>query len=136
MTIFCTFTPLISWKIKILKKWKKAWRHYHFTHVYHKWQSYDVWFLRYRVKWTELFVILDHFLLFYPPQKTQKIKILKKWRKMPGDIIICKCPINDNHMMYGSWHMKCEGQFFFFFFVILDHFLRLYHTNNLNFEKV
>ena len=47
-TLFCPFTspPLTSWKIKISKKWKNRWRYYHFTHVYHKWQSYDVWFLR------------------------------------------------------------------------------------------
>ena len=65
-TIFCPFTPLWTQKIKILEKWnksletlsfytcvqpknlkfwkteKKAWRYYHFTHVYYKWLSYDV----------------------------------------------------------------------------------------------
>ena len=35
-----------------------------FTHVYHKWQSYDVWFLRYGAWRTKFFVILDHFLHF------------------------------------------------------------------------
>ena len=48
------------------KKMKK-WRYYHFTHVYHKQQSYDVWFLRYGAWRTEFLVILDHFLHFYPP---------------------------------------------------------------------
>ena len=33
-TIFCPFIPLTTQKIKILKKWKKAWRYYHFTQVY------------------------------------------------------------------------------------------------------
>ena len=47
-TIFSPFIPLTTWKIKTLKKWKNAWRYYHFTHVYHKWRSYDVWFLRYK----------------------------------------------------------------------------------------
>ena len=81
-TIFCPFTPLppplTTWKIKLLKKWKKktTWR-YHFTHAYDKWQSYDVWFLEYWVRWTEIFVILDHFLHLYP-LTTLKIKILKK----------------------------------------------------------
>ena len=28
--------------------------------------SYDVWFLRYKVQHTECFVILGHFLPFYP----------------------------------------------------------------------
>ena len=57
-----------------------------------------VWFLRYG----NFFVILDHFLPFYTPSslKTRKINILKKEKKMTGDIIIFHmCTINDNHMM-------------------------------------
>ena len=55
------------WKIRILKKWKKhCWRYHHFKHVYQKPQSYEVQFLRYGV-WQIFFVILDHFLPFYPP---------------------------------------------------------------------
>ena len=57
-----------------------TWRYYNFTHLHHKWQWYDVWFLRYEVQMTEFFVILDHFLPFYP-LRTQKIKILKKFKK-------------------------------------------------------
>ena len=47
--VFCPFTPLTAQNIKILKKQQQnpTWRCHHFTHVYHKWQSYDVWFLRY-----------------------------------------------------------------------------------------
>ena len=48
--------------------------------MYHKLQSYDVWFLRYRVWQTEFFVILDNFLPIYPVN-TWKTKILKKWKK-------------------------------------------------------
>ena len=44
---FCPFTPLTTWKIKLLKKWKNTWSYYHFTHLYHKWQPYNVWLLRY-----------------------------------------------------------------------------------------
>ena len=79
-TVFCHFTPLTTWKIKILKNWKKVWRYYHSTHVYHKWQWNDVWFLRYWVRQIDFFDVLDHFLPFYPP-KTRKIKILKKLKK-------------------------------------------------------
>ena len=79
-TIFCTFTLLKTWKIKILKKWKKLLAILSFTHVYHKWQSDDVWFLRYQAQQTKFFVILDHFLLF-TLRTTQKIKVLKKWKK-------------------------------------------------------
>ena len=38
-------------------------------------------------------------------------------KKPPGDIItLHMCTINDNHMMYGSWNMERDRQFF----VILD----------------
>ena len=54
-------------KIKILKNEKNCWKYHHFIYVYHKSQSYDVWFLIYKVKQTEFFVILGHFLSFYHP---------------------------------------------------------------------
>ena len=54
-TVFYPYGPrkLIFWKND-----KNTWRYYfihfilyfiHFTNLYHEWQSYDVWFLRYRV---------------------------------------------------------------------------------------
>ena len=62
---FCHFgpPPPKNPEFKILKKWKNAWRYYHLTHVYHKWQSY-VWFLRNGVQQTEFCFSLGHFLLF------------------------------------------------------------------------
>ena len=102
-TIFCLYTLLTTQKIKILKNQKNAWRYYHFTNVYHKWQSYDVRFLRYGVWRTEFFVILDHFLPFYPP-KNLKNENFKKMKKNPGDIIILhKYKKNHDHMLYCSW---------------------------------
>ena len=59
------YPPLTTQKIKLLKNEKQSWRYYHFTHAYHKWKSYDVWFLRYGVWQTEFFLILEHFLHFY-----------------------------------------------------------------------
>ena len=78
LIIFCPFTTL-TLKIKIFKKWKKKNTriYHHFIHVYHKWQSYNIWFLRYEVWQTEFFVILGHALPFYPIT-TQNINILKK----------------------------------------------------------
>ena len=39
----------------------------------------------------------------------QKIKILKKWKKTPGDIIILHmCTKNYDQIMYGSWDMVCD----------------------------
>ena len=62
-----------------------------------------------------LFFILDHFFPFYPPDNPKNQKF-EKMKKTPRDIIILhKCNINDNHMMYGSWDMKCNGQNFLSF---------------------
>ena len=56
----------------------------------------------------------------FTPLTTWKFKILKKWKRTPGDItILHKCTINDNHMMYGSWDMKRERQNFEPFFALL-----------------
>ena len=53
----------------------------------------------------------------------------EKMKKTPGDIIILhKCIINDNCMIYGSWDTKCNRQNFF---VIRDHFLPFYLSNSL-----
>ena len=57
--------PLATRKIKILKKWRNIWRCHDFTNAYQKSWSYDVCFLRYGVRQTWFFVILDHFLPFY-----------------------------------------------------------------------
>ena len=93
LIIFCPFTTL-TLKIKIFKKWKKKNTriYHHFIQVYHKWQSYNIWFLRYEVWQTEFFVILGHALPFYPIT-TQNINILKKRKnkkkkkkKTPGDM--------------------------------------------------
>ena len=41
-------------------------------------------------------------------------------KEIPDDIIILQmCTINGSHMMYGSWDMECNTEFF----VILDHFM-------------
>ena len=116
-----------------LKNENSSWRYY-FTHVYYKWKSYDVWFLRNVVQQTEFFLILDHFCPF-TPLATQATKILKNYKKMPGDLILHTCTINDNQMMYCSWDIKHDRENFS---VILSHFLSFYSTKNqknLNFEK-
>ena len=41
------------------------------------------------------------FLHFYPPNNT-KNQNFEKREKIPGDIILHMCTINDNYMMYGS----------------------------------
>ena len=45
---FLPFQPLDNMENQNFNIEKKnTWRYYHFTHLHHKWQSYDVWFLRY-----------------------------------------------------------------------------------------
>ena len=82
----------------------------------------------------QLFVILDHFLPFYSPNhpKTQNFE---KMKKPPGDIIILhRCTINDNHMMYGSWDTKSSKQNFLSFWNIFA-LLPPNNPKNQNFEK-
>ena len=104
---------------KIQKNQKKTPEDIIVSQMCTKWQPYDVWFLRYGVQKTEFFAILKCFLHFYPPSNL-KNQNFEKMNITPGDIIILNmCSINGNHMMYGSWDIKYDRQFFF---VILDHF--------------
>ena len=62
------------------------------------------------MKCDRFFVILDHFLPFYSPNNP-KNQNFEKMKQKPGDIILLHmCAINDNHMMYDSWDMKCNRQ--------------------------
>ena len=70
------------------------------------------------------FLILDHFLPFYPPflptnnSENQNFEKMKK-KPWPGMIIIShKCSINENHMMYDSWNMNRDRQNFLSFWAI------------------
>ena len=99
--IFCHFGLFFSllpswqpWKSKFWKNEKNT-KRYHYTHVYHTWQSWCI----VPEKWS----ILDHFLPFYSTPTsltTQKNKILKKWKKTPMHIIIL-------HMCYHKWRSWC-----------------------------
>ena len=140
---FCHFRPFFSFyrlmilKTKFLKKWKKkiAWRYYPFTHVYYKCRSYDIWFLKYKVRQIGIFlsflaifcpsrifchfglltdlIFTVHFGLFFallPLLITKKNKIKKKMETNPVDIIVSHmCVINDNHM-FGSSDMVHDGR--------------------------
>ena len=65
--IFCHFEPLFAlllhWqprKSKFCKNEKSPYGYYHFTHMYHKWWSYDIWFLRHGGEQVYFFVILGN----------------------------------------------------------------------------
>ena len=103
--------------------------------MHHKWQSHDVWLLRYEVQQTEFFVILDRFLPFYPPDNP-KNQNFEKVKKKPGDIIISHMhTINDNHRCMVPEIWSVTGRIF----AVLDCFLPFYTPNNpknQNFEKI
>ena len=132
-TIFCHLRPFLPFyptknpKNQNLENiLKKSWRCYLFTHMYHKPRSHDGYFVRQKARRTETFVSLGHFLPFDPPNNQENQNFEKKEKK-PGHIIISHiCTINENHMMYASWDMKCNRHFF----VIFNHFLHFYPTNN------
>ena len=109
--VFCSL-PYEPRKSKFWKNEKTTRRYYHFTHVYRNWQSYDVWYLRYRVRQTIFFVILDHFLPFYPPNNPKNqnlIKIIIKkntWRYHHFKIVPQKSWSSAIlFLRYGAWWM-------------------------------
>ena len=105
---------VIFFTFKILKKKKKM-----PGDVYHKWRLFDVWFLKYKVRQTEIFVILGYFLPFQPPDnlENQNFKIEKKntWRHYHFTYLNHKWKSHDIwFLIYGAWQKE--------FFVILDRF--------------
>ena len=118
-TIFWFFIPLTTQKIKILEKYKKTWRYYHSTHVYHlndNHMIYCSWDMEHD---RQNFVILDHFLLFYPPNNL-KNQNFEKMKKNRDDIIILqKCTKNHDHiMLHCSWDVAHDGCDYFSFWAI------------------
>ena len=119
--IFChfglSFAFLTAQTIKILKIWKKMPGDIIILQgctINDKHKMYDSWDTEHNGQ-----NFLSFWIAFCPftPQTIQKIKILKNWKKIPGDIIILHmCTISDNHkwqsMMYGSWDMKHDRQNF------------------------
>ena len=69
--IFCPFTLLTPQKIKILKKWKNAWRYYHFTKMYQKPWSYATLYLHF-----SLWAIFCHFTPPHPPSPCLSLSLL------------------------------------------------------------
>ena len=81
---------------------------------------------------------LSFWTIFCPltPLKTHNIKILKKWKKIIGSIIILQmCIIDDNHMMHGSWDIEHDEQNFSSFWTIFCPFTPL-TTQKIKFWKI
>ena len=105
------------------------------THVHRKWRSYDAWFLRNKVQRIGFFITQDHFFLFFPPNNMEN-QNLEKMKKIPGDLILKMCTINDNHnMMYRYWDMEYNGQNFLSFWAFFI-FLPLNNLEHQKFEKM
>ena len=67
----------------------------------------------------------QNFLSFYPSMDPEN-QNFGKMKKTPEDIIILQmCTTNENHMMYGSWDMKYNGQNFLSFWTIFCPFTPL-----------
>ena len=118
--IFCHFgqffalLPPSNQKNQTLKKGKKCL----------KILSFYTWVPKMTIIWCMVPEILSatdkifcHFELFFAHYPLPPLLITPK--KPPGDnVILHKCTINENHMMYGSWYMKCDGQNFLLFWTI------------------
>ena len=105
-TIFCPFTPLTTWKNKIFKKWKKEQGDIIILQICTKNHDHML-----QCSWDMAHDGCSYFTFWaifcpFTTLTTQKIKIFKKWKKLPGDIIILRmCTKNYDHMMYISWDM-------------------------------
>ena len=108
--IFCLFTPYLwTQKDKILKKWKKHLKIIIILQMFTINNSHIIYsFSDIEYNWQIFFVILDHFLRFYPTNNP-KNQNFEKLKKAPGDIIIShKCTKNQD-MLYCSLDMQRIG---------------------------
>ena len=116
------YQPYRSRKSKFWKNEKNPWRYYHFTNVYHKWQSYDVWFLRYGATGRIFLSFWTVFFLPFNPPNNPKNQNVEKMKITRGDIILHTCTIDGSDMMYGFWDMEHDGQNFLLFWIIFCSF--------------
>ena len=85
--------------------------------MHQKSQSYDVQFLRYRVRHKNFCHFRPFFCPFASPLKIPNIKVLKKWKKflVIFSFYTYMCTINEDHMIYGFWNIRCDRQKFLTF---------------------
>ena len=122
-TPFFPFDPLNNLKNQNFEKWKKDLE----ILLFYTCTINDNQMVYGSCIWsaTEFFCHFQLFVVLLPTLTTCKIKIWKKWKKCLEIIILFKCTINDNHMMYGSWDMKQDRQNFLSFRAIFCSFTSL-----------
>ena len=81
---------------------------------------YDFWD---RVRQTDFFVLLGHFLPFYPPNNSESHHFDKMKKSYEDVIILYLCTKNHNHMVYASWN------------IVATHNLPHYWPQKLKIEK-
>ena len=118
--IFCHFGPFFALlQIKKSKFWKneKTPADIIILHLC----KYDVWSRRYEAWWTEFFVILNHFLPFYPHKNSNNQNFEKNfknaWRYHHSK--------NHDHMPHYSWDMMRDWCNYFLFWAIFCPFTSL-----------
>ena len=114
------FLPFISPKTpknQNFEKMKKIAGYHHFTRVS---KTNHIKYGSWNMEWDEIFCHFGPFFTLLPPPPSQNRKSnFSKIKKASGDVIILHiCTKNHYHMMYASWDMECERQFF----VTLCHF--------------
>ena len=123
--IFCHFTPLTTWKINILKKWKTCLEISSFYTCVPKMTI--IWCMVHEI-WSPTDWIFCHFGLFFvllPLYHPGKSKFWKN-ETNPGDIIILHLrSINENRMMDGYRYMEHNRQNIFSFWTIFCLFTSL-----------
>ena len=124
-TIFCTFTPLTTQKMKILKKWKKQLEILSLHTMYNINDNhimYGIWDMKLTDR---IFSNFGHFLPFYSSHYPRN-QNFEKQKKTPGDIIILhKCTKNHDHVLYCSQDMVCNRFNYFSFWAIFCPFTSL-----------
>ena len=107
--IFCPFTPLTTQQVKILKIMKKAPGD---NMILHRYQKSHMLYCSWDIACDRCNFHFSFWVIFCPctPITAWKIKILKKMKKAPGDIIIWHmCTKNYDTMMHRSWDIVRDG---------------------------
>ena len=133
-----------TWKIRILKKWKKIAGKIekkkrktiaHFTHVYQKLQSYEEQFLRYRVR--QFFCHFGPYFALLPLKQPEKWKFHKNEKRTWRYCLLHKCTKNHDHMLCCSWDMACDTcNFYFSFWATFCPFMPPYQPKKSKLQKM